>query len=401
MRATTVVFLIVILSSFSLSSQLLDEKIKDSTFYNLNEAFLAPQKVYKLVLTHKKINVESTDLSVFTNLTYLVLADDSLFFLPKGLDKLKNLKIIDISSNYFTLLPAELALIPNLEELYLNDEKFLNLKQSFKIINKISHLKKLHLDSIPNFKFPTYLKINESIEYLSIRYNNLEKIPKSLRKISHLKVLDLEGNKIKSIGRNFLKNKGIESLSLSVSPQFKFKKSFLTLSKETHLNSLTISNSQFKNLPNNISLLTNITSLSLRNDHLSIFPESVLQMKNLKSLDLSGNDFKSLPPAFLSLNKLETIDFSNDNYLNFDKAADVIKYLPSLRFIHVDNYDFTFESTGYLEFSQSTKYIELFPIIKQNKEVHLFKRLRPANFPLQSTPFNNFNVEGFGVRLGW
>jgi len=401
MKASQICVAIAFISNVALYSQTPDARRDDSTYYDLQQAYLTPEKVYRLVLTHQKINIESADLSVFTNLTFLALAHDSLFNLPKGLEKLKNLKILDISANNFTLLPAELSLIPNLEELYLNNEQHLNLKQGFEVINKITHLKKLHLDSIPNFKFPKHFKLNNSIEYLSLRYNNLERIPDNLNKITHLKTLDLDGNAITTIGRGFLKNKEIESLIITISPQFKFKKSFLILSKETKLNSLTISNSQFETIPGDIALLTNVTSLSLRNDHLTVFPESILRMKNLKSLDLSGNDFKSIPSTLLFLNKLETINLSNDNYLNFNNAADVIRYLPSLRVIEVDSYDFTFEASSYRQFRQSKHYIELFPATKQNKEVHLFKRLEPLRKPVLNTPFNNFNAEGFGIRLGW
>jgi len=102
-------------------------------------------------------------------------------------------------------------------------------------------------------------------------------------------------------------------------------------------------------------------------------------MKNLKNLDLSGNDFESLPSTLLALNKLKTINLSNDNYLNFNQAADVIKYLPSLSTIHVFDYDFTFDVATYSEFRNSKNYIELFPAAKQNKNIH-FKRIIPQSY---------------------
>ena len=383
------------------SSQTSNYKLKDSIFTNINDAIKTPQQVYKLRLVHQHINTDTLDLSIFTNLQQLTLSYDSLLNLPKGLEKLKNLTVLDISANNFTLLPEQIALIPNLEELYLNNEKHLDLAQSFRVINKITHLKRLHLDSIPNFKFPKHLKLNNNIEYLSMRYDGLDNIPSQLRKFKHLKELDLEGNTINSVNRSFLKNTEIEALVLSVSPLFNSKKSFSILAKERKLNSLTISNSTLDEFSEDFSVLQNLTSLSLRNDHLKIFPTSLLSLKNLIKLDLSGNDFKSLPSTFLSLNKLETLDLTGDNFLNFSQTADLIRYLPSLRLVHVHDYDFTFNPESYLIFKNDNSYVELFPTNRKSSVVHMFKELRPASKPALNTPFNNFNAEGFGIRLGF
>ncbi len=399
MKLTSCVFAISLLISLSMSSQI--SNYKDSTFNSLDKAYASPNQVYKLRLINQHLNVDTLDLSIFINLQKLTLASDSLLSLPKGLEKLTKLIVLDISANNFTLLPEQLSLISNLEELYLNNEKHLDLAQSFRVINKITHLKRLHLDSIPNFKLPKHLKLNNNIEYLSMRYNGLTTIPDQVKKFVNLKTLDLEGNNIKSIKRNFLKNKEIESLVLSISPQFEFKKSFLILSKEPRLNSLTISNSKLDVFNQDFSILNNLTSLSLRNDHLTTFPTSILGLKKLKNLDLGGNDFKSLPSNFLALNKLETLDLTGDDFLNFNQTADLIRYLPSLRLVHVHNYDYTFNTESYLIFKNNTRYVELFPGNKKSSVVHMFKELKHASKPALNIPLNNFNAEGFGIRLGF
>ncbi len=394
------VFLLAMFSTNLVVSQN-NTNFKDSVFYDLPEAHKFPLNVYNLKLSNQRLNIESLDLSRFTNLENLNLSYDSLVELPKGLDKLTNLKVLDVSGNNFTLLSEQVSLIPNLEELYLNNEKHLNFKQTFKVINKITSLKRLHLDSNLNLKLPKNIAVNNSIEYISMRYDGLRKIPVGVRKFKHLKVLNFEGNIIESIDKGFLKNKEIESLSLSISPQFKFKKSFYILSKETHLNNLSISNSDLSEIPDDISMLKNITSLSLQNNNLTSFPTGILKIKDLKFLDISGNKFKSLPSTFLSLTKLETLNLSGERYLNFDQTADIIRYLPSLHLVRVDNYDYTFDSKSYSKLLKNSDYTELFPYKKQNEEIHLFKALKPISNPAVYIPFNNFNAEGFGIRLGW
>jgi hypothetical protein len=56
---------------------------------------------------------------------------------------------------------------------------------------------------------------------------------------------------------------------------------------------------------------------------------------------------------------------------------------------------------SYLKLKNSTNYIELFPTTKKNSTVHIFKELRPASQPVLNSQFNNFNAEGFGIRLGF
>jgi len=371
-----------------------------NTVNGLRDGYLNPDRVSQLQLSHQHINIDTFDLSVFKNLEKLTLSYDSLSALPKGLEKLNKLAVLDLSANNFKVLPEELTIIPNLEELYLNNERFLDIDQAFKVINQMSHLKRLHLDSITGLNFPKHLRVNDRIEYISMRYDGLTSIPVGLKKFTHLKTLDLEGNAIKKVNRNFLKNKEIESLTLSLAPQFDFKRSFAVLAKERRLNSLTIVNSTFEQDKSDFSVLENITSLSLHNDHLKVFPSSILKMGNLKYLDLSGNDFKTLPSTFLSLSKLQILDLSDDNFLNFDQTADVIRYLPSLQLVHVHDYDFTFNPQSYLALKQNGNTIEMFPGTIKNKNVHIFKTLKPAS-PLMNVPFNNFNAEGFGIRLGF
>lgn len=401
MKSVIVHFFAGLLLTYSLFAQTPNPLNGDKIFYDLKSAMVQPKDVTILNLTNQSINPDSIDISIFSNLKTLILSYDNLTNLPKGIEKLDKLKTLDISANNFKLLPDKLSQIPNLEELFLNKEKYLDLDQSFVVINKITHLKRLHLDSIPNFKFPKHIGLNSSIEYISLRYDGINKIPNELSKIKHLKNLDLEGNAISGISKDFLKNKEIESLNISVSPTFDFKSSFSILSKEPNLSALTISNSKLDTIPSEISILKNITSLSFRNDHLKTFPAGILKLKNLKSLDLSGNDFKNLPTTFSVLENLETLDLSQDNFLNFDQTAELVKKLRHLKLVQVGEYDYTFDNRIYLNFKQNSNFVELLPQEHQNNTIHLFKGLKPGTMPSIEPSQNNFNPEGFGIKIGW
>ncbi len=401
MKSIIFLCLINLFLSFSLTAQFQKIPNENGAYYDLGIAKSSPKSVILLNLSHKSIALDSVDIAVFSNLQTLILSHDNLIELPKGIEKLEKLKTLDIGANSFKTLPEIISKIPNLEELYLNNEKYLDLNQAFAIINKITHLKRLHLDSLPSSTFPKDIGLNKSIEYLSLRYSGMSKIPSGISKIVHLKNLDLEGNSISSIDKEFLKNKEIEYINLSISPEFNFKKAFLLLSKEPNLNALTISNSHLDSIPAEISLLKNITSLSLRNDHLSTFPKGILKLKNLKNLDLSGNDFAALPPSFIVLESLETLDLSQDNYLDFNQTAELVKKLPRLKLIQVGQYDYTFDNRTYSDFKQNINFMEVLPQEHQNNIIHLFKGINNRAFPPHNAPINNFNPEGFGVKIGW
>lgn len=260
------IYVVVFITILSLPAQVTNHSINNGTYYNLQHANENPTEVTVLHLSHQRLNTDSIDLSVFVNLERLIMTYDSLYILPKGLPKLRKLKVLDISANNFTLLPEELALIPNLEELYLNNEPFLDFDQSFTVINKMINLKSLHLDNIPHFVFPKYLQLNKSIEYLSMRFNELHHIPDQLWKFRNLKTLDLAGNHVITVPKTFLMNNEMKTSSVDTPPRFDFRKINLLVSPSINLPELVIVNYSFNHSqPSNSGVSRNsIKSIELQ-----------------------------------------------------------------------------------------------------------------------------------------
>lgn len=99
---------------------------------------------------------------------------------------------------------------------------------------------------------------------------------------------------------------------------------------------LDLSNQQFEKLPS-FSVFTNLEYLSLRNDHLKEFPEGIGKLRKLKTLDLSGNDFLVLPDELRNLINLEELYLNDEKNLDFNQTFDVLKELPELQMLHLDN----------------------------------------------------------------
>ena len=85
----------------------------------------------------------------------------------------------------------------NLTEIYLNNEKNLNLPATLEILSKITSLKYLHLENDNISRLPGTIRNFKNLEYLYLNDNKLKKIPKQLKGLDHLQYLDINNNQLK------------------------------------------------------------------------------------------------------------------------------------------------------------------------------------------------------------
>ncbi|MCZ8198230.1 MAG: leucine-rich repeat domain-containing protein [Flavobacterium sp.] len=169
---------------------------KEKEFTTLNDALKSPEKVFRLNLSNQDISISSEQWLRFINLEYLNLKNDHLKEIPIAITKIKSLKTIDLSGNDFTILPEEFSNLTNLEEIYLNDEKNMNLPKTLSILAKLPKLKSLHLENDNLSKLPSEILLFKNLENLYLNQNNFKKIPE-IQSLDHLKYLDLKDNNIK------------------------------------------------------------------------------------------------------------------------------------------------------------------------------------------------------------
>uniref|UniRef100_UPI00375205FD leucine-rich repeat domain-containing protein n=1 Tax=Flavobacterium sp. TaxID=239 RepID=UPI00375205FD len=154
-----------------------------------------PEKVYRLNLGNQEISLSDNDWSKFINLEYLSLQNDHLTEIPLAITNLKTLKTLDISGNDFKTLPIEFEKLVNLEELYLNNEKNINLPKTLAVLAQLPNLKTLHLENDNLSKLPAEILAFKNLENLYLNHNKLKQIPQ-VQTLDHLKYLDLNDNKI-------------------------------------------------------------------------------------------------------------------------------------------------------------------------------------------------------------
>lgn len=172
-------------------------------FTNLDEALKNPERVYRLNLSNQQIQIPDDTWKKFTNLEFLSLKNDQLQEIPSGIVQLKKLKVLDLSGNNFKLLPSSFNELTSLEELYLNDEKQMNLQQSIEVLSLMPNLKTLHLENDGLRNLPANFAKLDKVENLYLNNNRFNQIPTELKGMKNLRYLDFHENKLKPSQMHF------------------------------------------------------------------------------------------------------------------------------------------------------------------------------------------------------
>ena len=165
-------------------------------FTNIELALKDPDKVFRLNLSNQTLKLDGISWSKFINLEYLSLKNDHLKELPKEIILLSKLKILELSGNDFSVLPEDFWKLRSLEELFLNDEKNLNLEANIKIMSKMPSLRILHLENDNLNSVPNTIGSLKNLEFLYLNNNQFNEIPKEIKQLEHLQFLDMRDNKI-------------------------------------------------------------------------------------------------------------------------------------------------------------------------------------------------------------
>lgn len=128
MKALTLLIALVTLfagTSMAQTEIKLDNKrFSENWFNDIDKAAANPDKVWYLDLSLQKLKEFPKDILAFKNLKELYLPVNYWPGVPNEIGSLKNLEILDLSSNYYmNTLPEGLAELENLKELHIKDNK--------------------------------------------------------------------------------------------------------------------------------------------------------------------------------------------------------------------------------------------------------------------------------------
>ncbi len=165
---------------------------------------------------NKLTGVDLKTLKTLRRLTDLNLYNAGLTSIPKGIGRLKHVKVLDIYYNKITELPRQIGRMKRLEQLAIsyNDlsslpaslSKLRRLQQLFAHHNRISQLPD-HFERLTNLQtldlgnnwitvVPPSLASLPALEYLNLGTNNIQELPSFLTNMTSLKKLFLRSNPI-------------------------------------------------------------------------------------------------------------------------------------------------------------------------------------------------------------
>lgn len=198
-----------------------------------------------------KVGIMPEEIGLFQNVQELQAKKEYLKNLPENLFSLVKLQNLDLSHNKLETISDNVIKLKNLNILNISN-------------NKISYL-------------PNSLCGLDELERLNIDYNQLKKLP-SLEKLPKLDSLSAHNNEIEE---------------LSELPE--------------SLTWLNLNTNKLKQLPVSITKLKNLKTLVLSSNLFDSFPEEILKLESLESLDLGGNPIEYLPKELLSLPYLKEL----------------------------------------------------------------------------------------------
>lgn len=218
----------------SLLTNLIELKLSGS-----NNSYQAMQYVSKIkslkTLEFKNYNSEILPIEFFelNTLEELYLTSKNLMrlIIPKEIEKLKNLRKLDIGNSEIKELPEEFGNLLNLEELLLWGVSLKSLPTSFGQLHKLSllYLSGNQLTELPSvfYQLKSLRNLNLSqnriqeidddfcnlvnLEYLNLSYNRgLKSIPECFGELKCLKEIDVSGIKKISLPKTLKRKKGLK-----------------------------------------------------------------------------------------------------------------------------------------------------------------------------------------------
>lgn len=331
--------------SLSIPSDFIDScvSLKEIRFTH-NEARRIPKAIPSapalthLDLSHNRLeDLESIDIPAMRNLVSLKIANNKLKALPASLAKLSDIRVLDVSSNYFTEFPPVICDMPNLYEL---DISFNSIEELPETIGKLASLSRFIITNNKLKNFPATVSGMDLLRELDCRFNALHNID-VLSSLPALEALHCGHNVISAVSppsrfaklRHFRMNKNpTTALLLPVAPDpsrtmityLNVAGAKLSALDEAvfdalqNLEQLVLDDNAFTALPH-LGKLKKLQSLQCANNSLQALPKEIGLLTALKVIDVHCNNLKSLPGELWQVVTLEGLNVASNLLTSFPK----------------------------------------------------------------------------------
>lgn len=183
-----------------------DHFMKNHINCSLND--LLPGKL--LYLYNKNINILPNEIGLLTNLENLGIEHNRLTSLPYTINNCKKLISLRLYNNYFTKLP-NLSSLLNLKYLSLAFNKLTSLDS----IGQYKQLKELNLNSNELTTLPLTIGNLHQLQYLNISHNKLLTLPSEIGQCQALKYLYIHNNHFITLPQELTQCKNLRQIHIN------------------------------------------------------------------------------------------------------------------------------------------------------------------------------------------
>lgn len=239
----------------------------------------------------------------FLDLVEIEITNNLLTDLP-NMDKLRNLKALDLRANKFEIFPQPILSLEKLEYLNLNFNYLkecpdlsplqnlivLKLRDNLltdlpKGMDQLSKLIQLRLTKNHISKFS--LNLSSSLDILSLSDNKLTSLPSCIENSSTLRVLKITDNRLNILPNSFTKLQTLNEVHLSRNRFTEFPEVLFTFNE---LKTLYLDGNQLTSVPD-LRRLENIQYINLQYNQLTTLPEHLMQLSEEVTIDVHQNQF--------------------------------------------------------------------------------------------------------------
>ncbi len=248
---------------------------------------------------------------------HVLLMNANLSAVPEWIKEFTNLESLNLSYNLLSELSDDLLSLP-LRELTCVDCGLTSLPKG---MNSVQHLRLLNLTENDLKELPRDLFQIESLEILSVRNNNIQFIPEGWTCEGSLKHFDVTLNPMQSIpeslrGCSVLKELLISGCALSVLPNW--------IGELRSLEMLVAGGNGFVSLPDSVVYLTSLKHLGIWDCALTHLPDSIGDMIGLEEVSLAYNNLSVLPDSIVELS-LERLNLDHNPLTDLPAELRVVK----------------------------------------------------------------------------
>jgi adenylate cyclase len=315
--------------------------LRDIKYVN-NEAHKLPQSLGRAsrltildVSNNRLEQLEHAELDRLGGLISLKLANNRLTHLPPYFAIFKQLRTLNVSSNFLESFPEFLCDLPGLVDLDMS------FNAVDKLPNAIGRLTNLERFVITNNRLSGSLPDTFSqlcdLKEVDVRYNALSSID-VIAALPMVEQISADHNSVSVFEGSFDK---IRILRLNSNPvtRFEIKNPVPTLTtlvlsnaklahiadgsfeRMPNLVKLVLDKNHFVSLPRHIGKLRNLEHFSIARNALSSLPPEIGCLTELRIFDVSQNNLKKLPQEIWWASKLETLNISANVLAHFPKPS--------------------------------------------------------------------------------